>query len=246
MVGRLDDIRTKLERPTSTNARRLTAPGIGVVGLVAVVAFAALLACSPDSPKLSVADSATAASIARAKQDSINRAQPGYVVDSILPVDEELRRFRAAIGGDSVSTLEDGAQSRDALVKMFIRALSTSDSVTLRKMLLNAREFAWLVYPESPYTHPPYTQAPALVWNQIENPAASGLSRLISRLGGKALQYQDYECAPRPDHQGKNAIWTKCTLRLGEPGESIRRRRLFGSIIERDGRFKFVSYVNEF
>lgn len=243
MVDRLDDIRKKLIRFVSTNARRITAPGIGVFCL------SLFLACSPDSspskPAVAV-DSATTDSIARARQDSINRTLPGYVVDSILPVEEELRRFRAAIGESAVTSLQDGATSRDALVKNFVQALSASDSVGMTKILLSAREFAWLVYPESQYTRPPYTQSPALVWSQIQNPAASGYTRLMRRLGGKHLNFEGYDCSPKPDREGKNVLWTRCTVRVGEPGEVVRTRRLFGSIIEREGQFKFVSYANEF
>jgi hypothetical protein len=235
----LDSIRKKLILIGITNARRFLAPGILAV-------FA--IACSQDarSSKSSSVDPAVADSIARAKQDSINRTLPGYVVDSILPVEEELRRFRVAIGGDSVPALENAAPSRDLLVKHFISALVAADTSALQKMVLNAREFAWLVYPESPYTKPPYRQAPALVWNQIQNPAASGFTRLVRRLGGKSLHYEGYECSPKPGREGRNVIWTKCMLRVAEPNEVPRARRLFGSIIERGGRFKFVSYTNEF
>ncbi len=230
-----------------TNARRFAAPGIGA-SCVSSLAIAFLLACASGSKEgqPAVVDSATTDSIARARQDSINRTLPGYVVDSILPVEEGLRRFRVAIGGDSVRALENGAPSRDLLVQHFIGALAASDTASLAKSLLSAREFAWLVYPESPYTHAPYTQSPALVWNQIQNPGASGLTRLVRRLAGKQLRYDRYECQDKPDHQGRNSIWTGCTVRVAEPGEQVRNRRLFGSIIERDGRFKFVSYSNEF
>jgi hypothetical protein len=222
-----------------TNARRLIASGI-----LAVLATA----CSSKSthPQPAAAESAAADSIARARQDSVNRTLPGYVVDSILPVEEELRRFRVAVGGDSVSALENAAPSRDTLVKRFVAALSTSDTSALQKMLLNAREFGWLVYPESPYTQPPYTQSPGLVWNQIQNPAASGFTRLLRRLGGKPLRYDGYRCVPKSERQGRNVIWTRCTVSVAEANEAARKRKLFGSIIERDGRFKFVSYSNEF
>lgn len=235
----MDSIRKKLDMIGMTNARRLMAPGI-----LAVMAFA----CSRDVRPIESAhaDSIVTDSIARARQDSINRTRPGYVVDSILPVAEELRRFRVAIGGDSVAALENALPSRDLLVKRFIGALAASDTSALQKMVLDAREFAWLVYPESPYTRPPYTQSPALVWNQIQNPAASGFTRLVRRLGGKTLHYDGYECSDKPDRQGRNIIWTRCTVMVAEPNETARARRLFGSVIERDGRFKFVSYTNEF
>ena len=209
----------------------------------------AVAACAPgkaESARNSTADSARADSVTRARQDSINRASPAYVVDSILPVDEEIRRFRAAIGGQPVSALNDASVSREALVRRFMKALNASDSAELRAMVLNPREFGDLVYPESPYTHPPYRQSPALVWNQIQNPSASGFTRLVRRLGSQPLRYVDHKCDPKPDRNGRNLIWTNCFVRVTSPNGDTTSHRLFGSVIQRDGRFKIVSYKNEF
>ena len=192
------------------------------------------------------ADSARVDSLARARQDSINRASPGYVVDSILPVEESLRRFRAAIGGEPVTAFAGSSPSREALVRRFMKSLAAGDSADLRAMALSAREFADLVYPESPYTHPPYRQSPALVWNQIENPSESGLTRLVRRLARQPLRYLDHKCDADPDRQGHNLIWTNCVVRLRSSTEPATTHRLFGSVIQRDGKFKIVSYKNEF
>lgn len=220
----------------------------------------AVAACSSEwgeSSTLSAVDSLRADSTARARQDSINRTLPGYVVDSILPVEEELRRFRLAVASresagaaneiqDSATALAGGARSREGLVRRFMTALSANDSSALGEMLLSAREFADLVYPESPYTHPPYRQSPALVWNQIRNPSASGLTRLLRRIGGTPIQYVSHSCDRSPDRQGANVLWAGCTVRLVDQNRDATSQRLFGSIIERDGQFKFVSYSNEF
>ena len=64
-------------------------------------------------------------SIARARQDSINRASPGYVIDSVLPVEEEIRRFRAAVGGATAAELQHASASRTELVERFVRDLAT-------------------------------------------------------------------------------------------------------------------------
>lgn len=220
----------------------------------------AAAACSPARDKSStvnVEDSLRADSIARARQDSINRTLPGYVVDSILPVEEELRRFRLAIAreerqrggtdaGAPATTLIGGTRSRDALVRRFISALTTNDSSALREMLVTAREFADLVYPESEYTHPPYRQSPALVWNQIRNPSSSGVTRLLRRIGGTRLEYVSHSCDRSPERQGASLIWAGCTVRIVDQTRDTTSQRLFGSIIARDGTFKFVSYSNGF
>jgi hypothetical protein len=215
--------------------------------LAALIAFAGCARDrAPGSEEQSRADSVRADSLSRARLDSTNRTLPGYVVDSILPVEEELRRFRAVVGGVPASELKGGATSREALVSKFLKSLESNDTAALRSMLLTPREFADLVYPESPHTHPPYRQPPGLVWSMIQNAGSSGFTRLLRRLGGVALRHEGTRCEGPLERQGENTIMSRCNMRIAEPGGSIRSRRLFGSIIERHGRFKFVSYANEF
>jgi hypothetical protein len=198
-----------------------------------------------ETPRTS-ADSVRSDSIARARQDSINRAQPGYVIDSILPVEEELRRFRAALPGDSATALTGGSPSREALVRRFVHALAANDTADLQRMAVRGREFADLYYPESPYTRPPYRQSPALAWSLIQNPSTSGLTRLVRRLGGKSIVYVSHRCDPKIAHEGRNVRYAGCLVRIvDERGDTV-TKRYFGSILERDGQFKFLSYTNQF
>ncbi|HYV99144.1 MAG TPA: hypothetical protein VE967_16930 [Gemmatimonadaceae bacterium] len=218
--------------------------------LLALPAFVAAGACRERGASIASAasraavDSARADSVARVRQDSINRAQPGYVIDSILPVEEELRRFRKSLGGSPATHLAGGSPSADALVERFIHALAANDTADLVKMVVTGREFADLYYPESPYTRPPYRQSPALAWTLIQNPSTTGLTRLIRRYGGKHLAYVRYACDPAPVHEGRNTRYTTCAVTVQEPGGHLVTKRYFGSILERDGVFKFLSYTN--
>jgi hypothetical protein len=214
--------------------------------LAGCVLLSSCVASRDERARRTIADSTRADSIARARQDSSNRASPGYVIDSILPVEEELRRFRTELGGHTVTRLANASTSRDALVRRFMMALARSDTGDLKRMALQPREFADLVYPESPYTHPPYHQSPALVWYQIENGSSTGFTRLLRRVSGQPLTYLDHRCDPKPDRQGQNEIWTNCILRIVGAAADTSAHRLFGSIIQRDGVFKIVSYRNEF
>ncbi|HEV7388092.1 MAG TPA: hypothetical protein VGN73_05700 [Gemmatimonadaceae bacterium] len=214
--------------------------------LAGCLLLASCVASRDERARRAIADSTRVDSIARARQDSINRASPGYVIDSILPAEEELRRFRTELHGHTVTRLANASTSRDALVRRFMMALARSDTGELKRMALQPREFADLVYPQSPYTHPPYHQSPALVWYQIENGSSTGFTRLLRRVAGQPLTYLDHRCDPKPDRQGQNEIWTNCILRIVGPAGDTSSHRLFGSIIQRDGLFKIVSYRNEF
>lgn len=168
------------------------------------------------------------------------------VVDSILPIEEEIRRFRATLEGEAPERLAGGAPSRDALVEGFVAAVESADTAALRAMLLTRAEFAWLYYPHTRFTSPPYTLAPGLLWFQIENGTSRGFHRLMDRMGGRPVHANGYGCGDAPLVEGPNRVWEECAVRLEPPGGEARTLRLFGSILERDGTFKFVSYSNGF
>ncbi len=207
-----------------------------------------IVACGGDTakPPIDAAAAQRADSLARARQDSINRASPDYIVDSILPVEEEMRRFRAAVGGPPVTTLGHASASREELVQRLAAAVAANDSAALQRSVVTAREFIDLVYPESPHTKPPYRQAPGLVWTLISEPSNSGRRRLLVKLGGKPLTVSALSCPGVPDRQGRNRLWQGCVIRYASAGDAVRTGRLFGSILERDGRFKFMSLANQY
>ncbi len=166
-------------------------------------------------------------------------------VDSIFPIEESLRRFRAELG-PAPSRLSGGAASRDALVERFVASLAASDTAAFADMLMTRDEFGWLYYPHTRYTSRPYELAPALLWFQIENGTSRGIGRLLDRLGGTTLAVLDYTCAPEPLLEERNHIWEDCAVRIDPPEGEPTYMRLFGSILERDGVFKFASYTNDF
>jgi hypothetical protein len=75
---------------------------------------------------------------------------------------------------------------------------------------------------------------------------ATGLERLLTRLGGSPLGYRSLSCAEVPVIEGSNRIWKDCTVRFSLPGSPIQTLQLFASVIEREGRYKILSYANAF
>jgi len=220
---------------------------IHVLRLALVFAYiGSFIRCAEPGHEAKLADSARADSVVRARQDSTNRAQPGYVVDSALPPAEELRRFRDAIGGAPATTLTGGSASREALSRRLVLAVARRDTTDLRAMALSAREFADLVYPSSPYSRPPYRQAPAFMWAQLMRPSVTGFGRLMRDRGGVRYEYNGVLCRATPATEGANRVWTGCSLWLVGPARDTVTEQWFDSIIERDGRFKIVSYANHF
>jgi len=173
---------------------------------------------------------------------SADTASSQAVIDSIRPIEEEVRRFKASIGYATAEQLE-GAASRDDLVQRLITAIERRDSVEVRQLMITPAEFIDLYFPSSAYTRPPYRQSPSFVWFQIAQNSEKGIGRALQRFGGQPTDYTGYECASEPVTQGENRLWEQCVVRWN-PGQVAGTLRLFGTIIERNGRYKFVSYAN--
>ncbi len=172
-------------------------------------------------------------------------AGPRRVVDSIFPIEEEIRRFQATLP-DTARALAGGEASRDALVRRFVRALEGGDSTAFAPMAVTRAEFGYLYFPESRFSRKPYRTKPGLLWSQIENGSSRGINRAYLRFGGQPLGFSGYDCPAEPAAEGANRVWEGCTVTIRPAGsDSARSLRLFGSILEREGSWKFLSYSND-
>jgi len=171
-------------------------------------------------------------------------ASPTGVVDSIIPIDSALRRFRADL--PAVASLASGATSLAGLVRELVTALAAHDTLALERLAVNRAEYAWLYYPGTPISRPPYELPPALAWFQLQEANRTGALRLFRTFGGRHLELQGQGCAGEPVTEGANRVWTRCVVTLGVDGKAPARQRLFSAVLERDGRFAFLSFHNDF
>jgi hypothetical protein len=169
--------------------------------------------------------------------------RPPAHVDSIRPIGEELRRFRAELR-DSVDALSGGAASISELAARFVAALERGDRAAIEELALTPAEFAYLYYPHTQFTRRPYEMPPSLVWFQLQNYGSRGLHRALERYGERPLRHAGHVCQAPPAVEGPNRIWQDCFVRLiGDAGDTA-TVRLFGAILEYGGHFKFVNYAN--
>lgn len=196
-----------------------------------IVLAALVLACRGESPRAASAAQPTVLASAD-------------VIDSIVPIDVALRRFRSEV--PRVDRLHSTVSGRDALVRAVVVALSRSDTTTVVRLALNLAEYAWLYYPSTKIARPPYELPPALAWFQLQEKDRKGVLRALRELGGHRVDFRGYRCDATPMVEGENRIWTGCVVTIARDGARPVSIRLFGGIIERDGRFEVLSYENDF
>lgn len=162
-------------------------------------------------------------------------------VDSVVPRAVALERFQRA--SEPTTALSHGASSRDELVRRFVRAVEARDTAALRGLVLSRGEFAYLYYPTSGQGLPPYDLSPDLMWFMIVERSDRGMSALLRR-AGRSLGVTGYRCTGDSTVEGMNRLWGPCVVRRVQAPRDTVEERLFGPILEREGRYKFVSYSN--
>lgn len=155
----------------------------------------------------------------------------------------QLDSFR--INTPPVEELDGGKSSREELVQTLLTALEARDTSALRSMALSRAEFAWIYYPTTPQARPPYDLAPGLLWFMVTQHSGKGLGKALEAIGGKRLTYAGDSCDLKPSREGENTIYGPCLVRLVQTTGDTVEGRIFGPVIERHGRWKFVSYANK-
>jgi hypothetical protein len=80
-----------------------------------------------------------------------------------------------------------------------------------------------------------------VVWFLHIQNSQKGITRLLHQYGGRPLDTDGYSCDSTARREDANIVWDDCRLRVGD--QTV---RLFGDIIERDGKFKIFSFANDF
>ncbi|MCC6243095.1 MAG: hypothetical protein IT353_09655 [Gemmatimonadaceae bacterium] len=207
--------------------------------IVALAAAFSILACGQARES---GDESSPRDAQAAHVDSVARA--GGVVDSILPMEEQLRRFREPLTPPPGDTLQFASTSMRALVERFATAVQRRDSVAFERMVVSASEFAWLYFPSSKMSRPPYEAPPGLLWGQLLASSNNGIRSTLAKFGGRTWKVDATTCDSTVVVEGANRLHESCTLSLRETDGRTVSVRLFGTILERDRRFKFLGLAN--
>ena len=94
---------------------------------------------------LSLAALACAGPPAERAAETTESNSPRGVVDSVFPVEEEIRRFKAQLNQPLPVKLHNALQSKEELVRRFVTALEQRDTAELQRLQMNAAEFIALL-----------------------------------------------------------------------------------------------------
>ena len=150
---------------------------------------------------------------------------------------------RDAGGDPPPAPLRHTFPSPEALSRAVLTALAERDVDTLRALPLDETEFRNAVWPDLPASRPERNVPFDYAWGDLHQKSAAARRRLAARHGGRRYELVrvlfDAETTPYRTYK----VHRETVLDLRDEEGGAVRLALFGSILERGGRFKLFSYV---
>ena len=99
------------------------------------------------------------------------------------------------------------------------------------------------MYPLLPASRPERNTAAAFLWSLSEPRSRNSLAGTLSRHGGTRLELVAVDFLGETTDYGAFRVHRETVLTVRTPEGDQRVMRLFGSMIEQDGRYKIYSFV---
>lgn len=138
--------------------------------------------------------------------------------------------------------LAHSAESPEALARDFLSALAVNDIPALKRTRITKDEFTWYVWPELPASRLPNVTSD-FAWSQATLNSLSGLGGLLSQYSQRRFELVGIRFAGGTrDYPSYRVHYDSRVTVRDEAGDSY-ELKLFGSMLEMEGRFKLFSHV---
>jgi hypothetical protein len=146
-------------------------------------------------------------------------------------------------GGCGGASLDNAQESPAALARAVLEALGRGDREALRRLALDEREFREIVWPELPASRPERNLPLEYVWTDLRTKSESALAQTLQVHGGKRYELLKVGFTGETSQYRSFLVQREALLELRDDSGRPQSLRLFGSVIQKDGRFKVFSYV---
>ena len=168
--------------------------------------------------------------------------------DSVFPCWPLLRlaltlALSSAACRPSVPPLANTQSSASALVNAVLNGFERRDLAALRALAANEAEFRDHVWPELPSARPERNLPFSYVWGDLRQKSEAALSRTLATHGGQHYELVAVHFRGETTRYNTHVVHRETDLTVKDAAGTELRMRLFGSTIEKDGRFKVFSYV---
>ena len=150
-----------------------------------------------------------------------------------------------AIGCGAVgpSPLVNTHASARGLAEAVLQGFESRDLERLNALALTEAEFRDHIWPELPASRPERNLPWSYVWADLRQKSEGSLAESLTRYGGRRLTFDRIEYAGESTRYPSFVVHRETVLIVHGSDGTEQRLRLYGSTVEKDGRFKVFSYV---
>lgn len=167
-----------------------------------------------------------------AYQLTARKTRPEVNLDPVRPVGE------APGLANTHASVED-------LARAFLEGLERDNFDAVRALGLTREEFAWHVWPELPSSIPERNLSLDWVWGDMNGKSLRSLRRTVAAWGGRELELVRVEFAGETTGYHTFAVHRDARLVVQDEEGRVGRLDLFGSVMEKDGRYRLFSFVTD-
>ena len=139
--------------------------------------------------------------------------------------------------------LPNSHESPEALARAVLAAVEQRDADALRTLALTKEEFIEHVWPELPAARPERNLTSAWVWGDLNQKSNIMLRETLAAHGGRKHTLLSVRFLGDTTRYTSYRVHREGELTVKEVSGTERNLRVFGSVIEKDGRYKVFSYV---
>ena len=148
-----------------------------------------------------------------------------------------------ALASCAPKPLPNSHESPEAMAQAVLAALAAKDTNALHALALNKNEFTEYVWPELPAARPERNLSPAFVWGDLNQKSNIMLRETLAEHGGKNYALVSVKFLGETTEYKSYRVQRESELTVKTPDGAERQVRVFGSVIEKGGRYKVFSYV---
>ena len=136
--------------------------------------------------------------------------------------------------------LAHSGDSIDDLAKRVLTAIESNDIKKLDVLRINRDEFKNYLWPEFPASksNVPFDFA----WDNLNGKTIKGMTRAVTDFGGQAFTLLDVSFEKGDENYGTFRIYPSALLHVVGSDGKERTLTFCGSVVEKDGEFKLLSY----
>lgn len=155
------------------------------------------------------------------------------------------RPAESAVPGAAPAPLAGSEATPEAVARQALEEIAAGDREALLAIALDEAEFREVVYPALPASRPERNTSADFVWRGLNQKSRNSLAFTLDRYTGRPLELVAVDFLGETTDYGSYRVHRKTALTVRTPEGGQRVVRLFGSMIERAGRYKIFSFVTD-